>query len=92
MHSLDFEEFLWANGVTSASVADIREHFDKRKVVPAAMHERVMELFKEYIVVGGMWSCRKRRQSADRQRTSASRRGKLPLKNDLSTKIKNLRP
>jgi len=54
MYSLDFEEFLWANGVTSASVADIREYFDERKTVPPAMHERMMELFKEYIVIGGM--------------------------------------
>jgi predicted AAA+ superfamily ATPase len=54
MHSLDFEEFLWANGVTPASIADIKEYFDKKKTVPAAMHERMMELFKEYIVVGGM--------------------------------------
>ena len=54
MHSLDFEEFLWASGVTPASVTDIREYFDKKKTVPTAMHERMMELFKEYIVVGGM--------------------------------------
>ena len=54
MHSLDFEEFLWANGVTPASFADIREYFDKKKTVPTAMHERMMELFREYIVVGGM--------------------------------------
>ena len=54
MHSLDFEEFLWANGVSPASIADIKEYFDSKKTVPAAMHERMMELFKEYIVVGGM--------------------------------------
>jgi predicted AAA+ superfamily ATPase len=54
MYSLDFEEFLWANGVTPASVADIKGYFDRKKPVPAAMHERMMELFKEYIVVGGM--------------------------------------
>jgi predicted AAA+ superfamily ATPase len=54
MHSLDFEEFLWASGVTVTSIADIRECFDNRATVPAAMHERMMELFKEYIVVGGM--------------------------------------
>jgi len=54
MYSLDFEEFLWANGVSPESVADIREYCDKKKTVPAAMHERMMELFKEYIVVGGM--------------------------------------
>ncbi len=54
MNSLDFEEFLWANGVTEKSVADIREYYDKRESVPAAMHEKMIELFKEYIVVGGM--------------------------------------
>jgi len=54
MHALDFEEFLWANGVKPASIADIRECFTQRKPVPTAMHERMMELFKEYIVVGGM--------------------------------------
>lgn len=54
MHSLDFEEFLWANGVTSQSIMDIKEYFDKKEVVPSAMNDRMMNLFKEYIVVGGM--------------------------------------
>ena len=54
MFSLDFEEFLWANGIAPSSIADIKEYFDKRQPVPAAMHERMMGLFKEYIVVGGM--------------------------------------
>ena len=54
MYSLDFEEFLWANGVSPASIADIKEYYEQKKPVPSAMHERMMELFKEYIVVGGM--------------------------------------
>ena len=54
MHSLDFLEFLWANGVSSESVADIKYYYDNLKPIPPAMHERMMELFKEYIVVGGM--------------------------------------
>jgi predicted AAA+ superfamily ATPase len=54
MHSLDFEEFLWANGVSPASIADIKVYYDEKITVPTAMHERMMELFKEYIVVGGM--------------------------------------
>jgi predicted AAA+ superfamily ATPase len=54
MHSMDFEEFLWANGVLPGSIGDIKEYFDKKTPVPAAMHDRMMELFKEYIVVGGM--------------------------------------
>ena len=54
MYSLDFEEFLWANGVQPGSIADIKEYFNRMLPVPAAMHERMIDLFKEYIVVGGM--------------------------------------
>lgn len=54
MYSMDFEEFLWANGVKESSVGDIREYFEKREPVPAATHDKMMELFREYIVVGGM--------------------------------------
>ncbi|MDR0596388.1 MAG: ATP-binding protein [Clostridiales Family XIII bacterium] len=54
MHSLDFEEFLWANGVSPESIRDIKGYYDAAKPVPAAMHGRMMELFREYIVIGGM--------------------------------------
>ncbi|MDR3295622.1 MAG: AAA family ATPase [Clostridiales Family XIII bacterium] len=54
MHSLDFEEFLWANGVSPDSIADVKEYFDNKKPVPPAMHDRMMELLREYIVIGGM--------------------------------------
>ena len=54
MHSLDFEEFLWANEVSAESIDEIRDYFDKKRAVPEAMHARMTELFKEYIVVGGM--------------------------------------
>jgi predicted AAA+ superfamily ATPase len=54
MNSLDFEEFLWANGVTTGSISDIREYFDNQEPVPTAMHQRMLELLKEHIVIGGM--------------------------------------
>ena len=54
LYSMDFEEFLWANSVKEASIQDIREYFEKREAVPEAMHEKMLELFREYIVVGGM--------------------------------------
>jgi predicted AAA+ superfamily ATPase len=54
MYSLDFEEFLWANGVSARSIEDIRGYFERKERVPPAMHERMMGLFKEYIVAGGM--------------------------------------
>ena len=54
MNSLDFEEFCWANGVSKQSILEIKEYFMNKKQVPGAMHEKMMELFKEFIVVGGM--------------------------------------
>lgn len=54
MHSLDFEEFCWANGVSKESIFDIRNYFINKKQVPESMHQKMLELFKEYIVVGGM--------------------------------------
>ena len=54
MYSLDFEEFLWANEIAERSVADVRAYFDKREKVLTAIHEKMMELFREYIIVGGM--------------------------------------
>lgn len=54
MHSLDFEEFCWANGMNKDAISYLREYFDKRQPVPEAIHNRMMDLFKEYIIVGGM--------------------------------------
>jgi predicted AAA+ superfamily ATPase len=54
MHSLDFEEFCWASGMNEEAVGYLREYFDHKESVPAAVHERMLKLFREYIVVGGM--------------------------------------
>ena len=54
MHSLDFEEFLWASGISESTVAYVRGFFDRREQVPDAVQQRMMQLFREYIVVGGM--------------------------------------
>lgn len=54
MHSLDFEEFCWANGMSETAFGYIKEYFDKKEEVPISSHERMLSLFKEYIIVGGM--------------------------------------
>ena len=54
MSSLDFEEFCWANGVSDESIKDLKKYFDTKKQVPTAIHEKMLDLFKRYIVVGGM--------------------------------------
>ena len=54
MFSLDFEEFLWANNISEKSISDLKEYYEKKEKVPTAIHSKMMELFKEYIIVGGM--------------------------------------
>lgn len=54
MHSLDFEEFLWANGITPELIAFLKECFREEKPVPEALHEKMRQLILQYTVVGGM--------------------------------------
>ena len=53
MYSLDFEEFLWAEGYESG-ISYLKELFDKKEKVPFALNEKYETLFREYMVVGGM--------------------------------------
>ena len=54
MYSLDFEEYLWANGFDDEKINYVKEFFDKNKEVSISTHDKMLELFREYIVVGGM--------------------------------------
>ena len=54
MRSMDFEEFCWAMGVSQDAFDDLRGYFEHLKTVPEATHTKMMQLFKEHIVVGGM--------------------------------------
>ena len=54
MYSLDFEEFLWARGVTEDAIAILREYYERREVVPDAINRRYEDMLKEYMIVGGM--------------------------------------
>ena len=54
MHPLDFEEFLWANGITPQIIDRLKEYFNEEKPVPEALHEKMRQLILQYTVVGGM--------------------------------------
>lgn len=54
MNSLDFEEFCWANGLSKETIKDLKSYFENIEQVPPSIHNRMLELFKEYIIVGGM--------------------------------------
>ncbi|MCQ2398863.1 MAG: DUF4143 domain-containing protein, partial [Sphaerochaetaceae bacterium] len=54
MYSLDFEEFLWAYGYSSQDIDDLRNYYLSGEKVPAAVNNKFTEIFREFIVVGGM--------------------------------------
>lgn len=54
MHPLDFEEFLWANGITTPMIELLSQCLNEEKPVPEALHSRMRELLLQYAVVGGM--------------------------------------
>ena len=54
MYPMDFEEFLYANGVGEVAVEAMRESFDKQEALSEAMHNKIMDLFKKYLLVGGL--------------------------------------
>ena len=54
MHSLDFEEFLWAKGYTTEAIDVMRGYCARRECVPEALNRRYAEALREYLIVGGM--------------------------------------
>ena len=54
MYPLDFEEFLWANGVNTTIIDTIKSCFENETVVPEGIHKAMMELLYRYIIVGGL--------------------------------------
>lgn len=53
MHPMDFEEFLWAVG--NETLMDlIRTCFERRKPLGQALHRKAMDLFRQYLIIGGM--------------------------------------
>lgn len=53
MFPLDFEEFLWAMG-DEATYPLIRHCFETKKTLGAALHRKIMNDFRQYLLVGGM--------------------------------------
>ncbi len=54
MHPLDFEEFLWANGITPQIIDKLKEYLNSERPVPEALHKKMQQLLLQYTVVGGM--------------------------------------
>lgn len=54
MYPLDFEEFLWANGISEAIIGKLTACLDSIQPVPEAIHQKMRQLILQYTVVGGM--------------------------------------
>lgn len=54
MYPLDFEEFLWANGIEEPIIEMLKKHLEDETPVPEALHNRMRQLMLQYAVVGGM--------------------------------------
>lgn len=54
MHSLDFEEFLWAKGVSVEAIEVLRGYYRSRTHVPDVLNRRYADYLREYLIVGGM--------------------------------------
>ncbi len=54
MYPLDFEEFLWANGISEQIIGMLQNSLDSETPVPEALHNRMRQLLLQYTVVGGM--------------------------------------
>ena len=54
MYPLDFEEFLWANGVGEEVIAYMREQFSNEMPISEPLHKKFLDLFKKYLLIGGL--------------------------------------
>lgn len=54
MYPLDLEEFMWAVGVNEDVIASLKDSFDNNKPVDDFIHKKMMEVFRLYLIVGGM--------------------------------------
>lgn len=54
MYPLDFEEFLWANGINEMLIEKLKEHLIAKTPVEEALHNRYRQLLLQYVAVGGM--------------------------------------
>ncbi|MCQ2753193.1 MAG: AAA family ATPase [Bacilli bacterium] len=54
MHPLDFEEFLYAKKVNKVTIEQIKKCFANKETVPEVINNRFKDLYREYLIVGGM--------------------------------------
>lgn len=56
LYPLDFEEYLWARG-KKLLCGEIRTAYETMEPLPDALHQEAIELYREYLIIGGMPAC-----------------------------------
>ena len=54
MYPLDFEEFLWANGISDEVIAFLKKCLANETPVPVGIHLTMKNLLNRYVAVGGL--------------------------------------
>lgn len=54
MYPLDFEEFLWANGLSESVIETLRKCYREEKPVPAGIHIAMKQFLNLYVTIGGL--------------------------------------
>ena len=54
MFPLDFEEFLYANGMSELVTSAMRKKFERLEALDGPMHRKMMDLFRKFLLVGGL--------------------------------------
>ncbi len=57
MYQLDFEEFLFANGFSKEAISILEKKFIDKETLDDATHNKLLDLFKKYLIVGGLPDC-----------------------------------
>lgn len=56
LYPLDFEEFLWARE-REVLCEEIHRAYETMEPLPEALHQEAIELYREYLLIGGMPAC-----------------------------------
>lgn len=54
MFPLDFEEFLYANGMNELAISALRRKSERLEALDEPTHRKMMDLFRKYLLVGGL--------------------------------------
>lgn len=54
MFPLDFEEFLYANGMSQITISSMQKKFERLEALDESMHNKMMDMFRKFLLVGGL--------------------------------------